>query len=199
MAIIVVGGQARNSGKTSVVSAIIAAWPERGWTAVKISAHWHEQARHPRDKAADAVCRIDEELNAGNGTDTGRYLAAGASRSFWIRVREGRMQQALASMKPVLQSSPNVIIESNGIVRYLKPELYLMALRFDIGDFKESARATLPQAHAIAAVGCGEAVAARERVRGMVAADVPVFPIPDPQKLTPELSAFIKLRMDGSA
>ena len=41
MAIVVVGGHSRSVGKTSVVAGLVAAMPERAWTAVKITQYGH--------------------------------------------------------------------------------------------------------------------------------------------------------------
>jgi len=41
-AIIVIGGNSRRVGKTSVVAGIIAGLPEYGWSAFKITQHGHE-------------------------------------------------------------------------------------------------------------------------------------------------------------
>jgi molybdopterin-guanine dinucleotide biosynthesis protein len=70
MAIVVIGGQARNVGKTGVVCGLIAAFPERCWTAIKISQHGHGVA-------------VLEEQDRTTGADSARYLAAGAARPFW--------------------------------------------------------------------------------------------------------------------
>ena len=61
--IVVVGGSARNAGKTTVICEIIAATREAQWTAIKITSHEHEPSPHG---------------------DTGRYLAAGAARAFIV-------------------------------------------------------------------------------------------------------------------
>ena len=55
MAIVVVGGQSRNVGKTSLVANLIKAVPERRWTAVKITQHEH-------DLPPDANYVIREEM-----------------------------------------------------------------------------------------------------------------------------------------
>ena len=39
MAVVVVGGQSRKVGKTSVVCGLIAALPEMRWTAIKLTQH----------------------------------------------------------------------------------------------------------------------------------------------------------------
>ena len=73
MAIVVVGGSDRNVGKTSLICGLIAPLPEFQWAAVKITSHAHG--------VRDAVW---EETAAGQGTDTARYLAAGARRAFLL-------------------------------------------------------------------------------------------------------------------
>ena len=196
MTIIVVGGHSRNVGKTSVGAAIVAAWPHYSWTAVKISSHWHSERDVPAHGDSGEICRIDEENSRDSGTDTGRYLAAGASRSFWVRIREGRLGDALPQLMPVIHSNPHVILESNGIVRYIRPDLCLMVLRYDIEDFKESARETLPYAHAIVAVNHRVALPSWEGVSSTALSGIPVFPVADLRKLTPDLMEFIKLRLD---
>ena len=192
MAIIVVGGHARNVGKTSLVSAIIAAWPERSWTAMKLSSHWHNNAPSPDVSMLDGICRIHEERVPEGDTDSGRFLAAGASRAYWIRIQNGRMQQALPHLMPLWGSSPNVIIESNGIVHYVHSDLFLMVVRSDVDDFKESASSALLKTDAIVSVGNGPSGVVRKRISEIASRDIPVFHVPEPLHLTAELKDFIR-------
>jgi len=67
MAIVVVGGSGRGVGKTALVCGLIAALPEFNWTAIKITGHDHGQPKP-----------VWEETQPGQGTDTARFLAAGA-------------------------------------------------------------------------------------------------------------------------
>ena len=190
MTMIVVGGHSRNVGKTSVVAAIIAAWPEYSWTAVKMSSHWHSDGEDKK-----AICRVDEEHDRNNGTDTGRFLAAGASKSFWIRIREGFMAQALPQLMPVLHSNPYVIIESNGIVKHIQPSLYLMVHRYDVEDYKDSARETIRQAHAVIALKYRSTTPAWKGISPDIGSAIPVFPVSDPRFLPQDLIEFIRLRL----
>jgi hypothetical protein len=185
MTTIVVGGHSRNVGKTSIVSAIIAAWPRYAWTAVKMSSHWHE----------DNGITAGKEEDRNSRTDTGRFLAAGATRSFWIRFREGRMEEALPRLAPVLNSNPYVIIESNGIVRYIRPSLYLMVHRCDVVDYKKSARETIGCVDAIVALNPMRAAPGWEGITPDLLAGIPVFPVPDPSVLPQDLIEFIRLRL----
>jgi len=195
MTTIVVGGHSRNVGKTSVTSAIISTWSQYSWTAVKMSSHWHNEAFTSDEENMEEICSIDEELAREATTDTGRFLAAGASRSFWIRIKEGRMEEALPRLSPVLESSPYVIIESNGIVRHIQPDLYLMVLSYDIEDCKESVHETLRYAHAIVAVNYSKDAPSWTRNFSHTISDIPIFPVKNPQKLPQDLKEFVRLRL----
>ncbi len=195
MTMIVVGGHSRNVGKTSVVAAIIAAWPEYSWTAVKMSSHWHSDGAASGEEDKKEICRIDEEHDCNNCSDTGRFLAAGASRSFWIRIREGCMKQALPQLMPVLHSNPYVIIESNGIVKHIQPSLYLMVHRYDVEDYKNSARETIGCAHAVVALNCGRTAPAWKEKTPDIVSGIPIFPVQDPRVLPQDLIEFIRLRL----
>ena len=82
MPIVVVGGHTRNIGKTSVVAGLIAALPGRHWTAIKITQFGHNVCSangEPCDcETADHTIAISEERSRTSGTDSARYLAAGA-------------------------------------------------------------------------------------------------------------------------
>jgi hypothetical protein len=195
MTTIVVGGHSRKVGKTSVAAAIIAAWPDYAWTAVKISSHWHDERAASTGGDGKEICRVDEEHDRNSPRDTGRFLAAGASRSFWVRILHGCMEEALPGLLPVLNSNPYVIIESNGIVRHIDPALYLMVHRYDVGDYKQSARETIGLAHAVVAVNYTRNTPVWKGISDEMGPDIPVFPVPDPRILTPDLIEFIRLRI----
>ncbi len=195
MTTIVVGGHSRNVGKTSVVTAIIAAWPQYSWTAIKMSSHWHNEGTSSDRNTKLETCRVDEECDHNADTDTGRFLAAGASRSFWIRIRDGRMEDALPRLLPVLNSNPYVIIESNGIVRHMQPSLYLMVHRYDVEDYKDSARETIRYADAIVAVNYRRTAPSWKGISSDIVSGIPIFPVPDPRVLPQDLMEFIRLRL----
>src|ERR1700734_3162545 len=129
MAIVVVGGHTRNIGKTSVVAGLIAAMPEMHWTAFKITQFGHGMCSangEPCDcTTAEHTIAISEERTGSTGTDSARYLAAGAARSFWVRTRQGDLSEAMPLIRKELALVENAIIESNSIMRFLRPDLYL--------------------------------------------------------------------------
>jgi hypothetical protein len=112
MAIIVVGGSGRGVGKTALVCGLITALTEFRWTAVKITSHNHGKS--------EAIWE-ETEPAAGQGTDTARYLAAGARRALLITAPEPCLP--LDQLQNALGHDANVIFESNRIVNHLEPDL----------------------------------------------------------------------------
>ncbi len=154
MAIVVVGGHTRNIGKTSVVAGLIAAMPEMHWTAFKVTQFGMGCARangEPCDcETAEHTVAVSEERVGGDATtDSGRYLAAGAVRSFWVRTRQGDLSEAMPRIRKEIERAENVVIESNSIMRFLRPDLYLSVLDPETSDFKDSAKYFLDRADAV--------------------------------------------------
>ena len=77
------------------------------------------------------------------------HLAAGAVRSFWVRTRQGGLSEAMPRIRKEIARAENVLIESNSILRFLRPDLYLSVLDPETADFKESARYFLDRADAV--------------------------------------------------
>ncbi len=189
MKTVVVGGHSRNVGKTSVAAALISAFPQYPWTAVKISSHRHGGIGDA------AIPDIYEEENREGSSDTSRFLAAGAFRSLWVRGGAQNLESVMQQLLPILKSSAFVLIESNRILRFIQPDLYLLVLRYDIEDFKESARQTLSQAHAIVAVDAGLAPPAWAGISPEAFEGVPVFKTSNPEEIPKELVSFVRSRL----
>lgn len=153
MALVIVGGHSRNIGKTSVVAGLIAATPERNWTAFKITQFGHGVCSangKPCDcDTGDHLLAISEERNRTSGTDSARYLAAGARRSLWVRTRQGMLAEVMPRIRAELAKAENAILESNSVLRFLRPDLFISVLDPAVTDFKESARYFLDRADAV--------------------------------------------------
>jgi hypothetical protein len=153
VAIVVVGGQTRNIGKTSVVAGLIASLPQLEWTAFKVTQFGHgicSANGEPCDCETDAhTVVVTEERSSESGTDSARFLSAGAVRSYWVRTRQGQLAEAMPCVRKELARAKNAILESNSIVRFLKPDLYLTVLDPAIQDFKPSAQYFLDRADAV--------------------------------------------------
>ena len=127
--LIVVGGHSRNIGKTSVVAGLIRALPQGNWTAMKITQFGHGVCSASGQDcdcclAPEHPYAIAQERQGGN-SDTGRFLAAGARKSYWVRTAAGQLEHAVPAIREILAASRNLIIESNSIMQFLEPQLYL--------------------------------------------------------------------------
>src|SRR6202162_4564837 len=150
MALIVIGGHSRSVGKTSVVAGLIAALPQYNWTALKITQHGHGICS-PIGEPCDCAVEYDHpdaitEESAPGSTDSARFLAAGARRSFWLRTAVGQLGTAAEVIRGIVESSENTIVESNSIMQFWKPDLYIVVLDFQTPDFKDSALRYLDRA-----------------------------------------------------
>lgn len=161
MAVIVIGGHSRSVGKTSVVAGLIGALQERGWLAVKITQFGHDVCSSDGKACGCSPGKrpwaLAEERDVTGETDTSRFLAAGARRSLWLRTHEGMLSVAMPQLRIEIAKSRNTIIESNSILRYLRPDLYITVLDPATEDFKPSAREFLDRADAVLLHGSNDA------------------------------------------
>src|ERR1022692_5144469 len=202
MAVIVVGGHSRSVGKTSVVAGLIAALPEMHWTAVKITQYGHgicSANGDPCDCATDDhAWAVTEERDRSGESDSSRYLVSGAARSLWVRTRQGMVAEAMPRLRKELAGAENAIVESNSVMRFLRPDLYLTVLDAANLDFKASAKEYIDRADAVILHdGSGD-------VAGANFSHKPVAPKPrshtrPPQYVTPELIEFVRERVRHGA
>ena len=153
MALIVIGGHSRSVGKTSVVAGLISALPEMQWTAVKITQYGHGICS-ANGKPCDCACAdhswaISEERDRSGESDSSRFLVAGAARSLWVRTEQGRLADAMPALQKRISDAHHVIVESNSILRFVEPDLYLTVLDPATKDFKNSAKEFLGRADAV--------------------------------------------------
>jgi hypothetical protein len=198
MAVIVIGGHSRSVGKTSVVAGLISALRECDWTAVKITQYGHGICSANGEACdcttADHSWAISEERNRSGESDTSRFLVAGAAKALWLRTEQGRLAEAIPALRKRLDSAANVIIESNSVVKYLRPDLYLTVLDPATADFKNSAREFLDRADAVilhdSAAGPAWQAVSLKPVEGR-----PVFRIAPPPYVTAEIVDFVRLNL----
>jgi hypothetical protein len=191
MALIVIGGHSQRVGKTSVVAGIIAALPEYRWSALKITPHGHGlESATGREKAPWAIF---EETDRTGNSDTSRFLAAGAERAFWVRTASDRLVDAMPMVQGKLAEAKNAIVESNSVIRFLKPDLYFVVVNPEVADFKPSAREFLDCADAVI-LHCRPGQADTEWVNAKLksAAKRPIFLITPPPYVTPEIVEFVR-------
>jgi hypothetical protein len=182
MAIVVVGGSSRGVGKTALVCGLIAALPEFRWIAVKITSHEHGNPRP-----------LWEESNAGQGTDTSRYLAAGAGRALLLTAQPDELGpvvcpwlQSLREQEPLA----HVIFESNRVVECVQPDLCLVVAENSRQDCKPSFSIVERQKHA---------TVAQARQDSVIAGAKPVFQLAAFEHISPEMLAWLREQMQAAA
>ncbi|HEX5282785.1 MAG TPA: hypothetical protein VFW30_01605 [Bryocella sp.] len=202
MPILVIGGHTRNIGKTSVVAGLIAALPHLNWTAIKITQFGHNVCSangEPCDcQTPDHTIAISEERDATTGTDTSRFLAAGARRVFWVRTRQGQLAEAMPRLRQLIAGSENTILESNSILRFLQPDLSLSVLDPTIADFKPSALGYLDRTDALI-LPTGTTLESLTRAWPIVSPQLlarkPLFYTTPPTYTSPELIQFVSTHL----
>jgi hypothetical protein len=203
MALVVIGGHSRSVGKTSVVAGLIAALPEFNWTALKITQFGHgicSADGKPCDCATmdDHFKAISDEKETTGESDTSRFLVAGAARSIWVRTQQGRLSEAMPDIRRRLAGAENVIMESNSIMGFVQPDLYISVLDAEQPDFKVSANEFLDRADAVI-LHQAEAAPKWDAVSLDRVAGKPRFLIEPPPYVTPEIVEFVRGRLTRAA
>jgi hypothetical protein len=198
VALIVIGGHSRSVGKTSVVAGLISAFREFDWTAVKITQYGHGICS-ANGGACDCVTRdhswaISEERDRLGESDTSRFLASGATRALWVRTEQGHLAEAMPELRNHLKNSGNVIIESNSILKFLQPDLYVTVLDPATADFKNSAREFLDRADAVI-LHDSAGRAAWQAVSLKPVKQHPMFRIAPPPYVTAEIIEFVRAKL----
>ena len=205
MPTIVIGGHTRNIGKTSVVAGLISALPQLNFTAIKITQFGHNVCSangEPCDcQTADHTIAISEERDPTTGTDTSRFLAAGARRVFWVRTRQGELAEAMPRVRKLIAESENIILESNSVLRFLQPDLSLAVLDPTIADFKPSALRYLDRTDAIilpAGATLETLTHAWPGISPRLLAGKPLFHIAPPVYTSDDLVHFVSTKLTTS-
>lgn len=174
MITVVIGGSTSGVGKTTLACALLRALPEFDWTAIKISSHDHGLS-----------APVYEEPEAGEGSDTARYLAAGARRALLVSAPGSELP--LAELQASCGSTTHALIESNRIVEHLCPDICLAIVGEEAA--KHSFASPLHRADAVIV----RSRAALDRVQAPVSACV--FCIEDFGSPMSELVAWIRGRV----
>jgi hypothetical protein len=150
--LLAVGGQCRKVGKSALVADIIRAFPERHWTAVKITPYAESgcpvNGRSCNCSPGDHPYAIREETSRSGNSDSSRFLASGAHRALWVETKDQRIQDVLPALAAELAKADHAVIESDALMRFWKPSLFVMVLDPSNPDFKDSASENLERADA---------------------------------------------------
>ena len=172
MATIVVGGRGKNTGKTSLICGILSALPEFAWTAVKVSDHEHRKTES-----------IWEETGAGQGSDTARFLAAGARRAFLLAAGTEELPEQLRQLGSKMGASGDLIFESNRIVDLIPTDVVVALQATQEGEPKPSFDRLAHLSHAEAAVADQD---------GLIPGAVPLFQLAHLEHISPQMERWLR-------
>lgn len=197
--LVIIGGHSRSVGKTSMVAGLISALPEMHWTALKVTQYGHgicSADGAPCNCAADDHSwAVTEERDRSGESDTSRFLVAGAAKVYWVRTRQGMLAEAMPRIRQTIAGAENVIFESNSLMKFIRPDLYLTILDFANLDFKDSAREFLDRADAVIVQNADGNSPAWSGISLKPVAGRPVFHIAPPEYVTGEIVDFVRARL----
>ena len=97
----------------------------------------------------------------------------------------------MPALRQRLKDARNVIMESNSVLKFLRPDLYLTVLDPATADFKNSAREFLDRANAVI-LHEAPGAPAWQAVSLKPVAGRPVFRITPPEYVTREIADFVR-------
>ncbi|GET26911.1 hypothetical protein NT017_32400 [Prolixibacter sp. NT017] len=119
---LLIAGCGRNVGKTSAGCALVKELSLKTPVyVVKISSHFHVLTDSLNVLTSEDKLMIAEETDALSGKDSSRYLAAGATRVWYVQAREESLPVLVEWLKQNISSKQPVVIESSGLGRYIHP------------------------------------------------------------------------------
>jgi len=143
-----IGAAGSGMGKTELACAIIGRFAQSSnIVGIKVTTIKVRDRRCPRGGQGCGVCSslagdfcLTEESDAQSNKDTGRLLAAGAKRVFWLRVMHTHLEQGLTALLDIVGPNAVLICESNSLRRVVEPGLFLIVKDHHTEFWKDSAR-----------------------------------------------------------
>ncbi|MBE0585276.1 MAG: hypothetical protein IH612_16145 [Desulfofustis sp.] len=128
--LLVVGGSARNVGKTDLICRLIArliSRQKRDILALKVSAVYPEETSfHGSHDHDEPPFQLFEETDRTCTKDTCRMLHAGAHRVFYLRCEDGDVLSGYLRFREAFPDTTPVICESNSLADFIRPGLLVM-------------------------------------------------------------------------
>jgi len=144
---LMIGSSASNIGKTALACALLKQVNKNcDVIGIKVTTIRDKEGRCPRGGEGCGICSslegvysIVEEFDISSGKDTARLLAAGASRVFWLRVREEHLMEGITALLDIIGHDAVSICESNSLRQVVEPGLFLMVGSRNSKNWKSSA------------------------------------------------------------
>jgi molybdopterin-guanine dinucleotide biosynthesis protein len=195
--LIVVAGAASNTGKTTLLCALLRVLAQaEEWEAIKLTrGHYRSCGKDPHACCVSDLLGAEPLIRSGRaatyalGKDTGRYWDAGASNVHWIIATDQQVEAGLAQALARVRTR-GVLLEGTSLLQFCTPDFALLAVRGDETKLKPSARKALLNGK-IDALYCEQA---EQSVPAAVRALAPALPLYTQGEL-PRLLELVKTRL----
>jgi len=150
-----IGSADRNVGKTLLACELIRRYAPSRTTlvAVKITTIHEESSPCPRGGDGCGVCGdfrgtycLEQVTEGPPNKDTTRLLAAGASKVFWLRVRDSHLAEGISALLEALPRDQPSIWESNSARLVQEPGIFLVLREKGSTRMKESCQRVIHHA-----------------------------------------------------
>ena len=134
--ILMIGGNARHSGKTSLACGVIRKFSARheliGLKVTGIKPGTDEFHGNHKDEPSQPYT-ILEETERHSEKDTSQMIQAGAARVFYIRTDDACLNEAISRFLQIAGNCP-VVCESRSLRSLVQPGVYLLMMRDLMGE-----------------------------------------------------------------
>ena len=135
--ILLVSGNGRNSGKTTLACKIIERFSkDHEITGLKISPHFHPGQKNENIIANEVRYLILQELNNNSGKDSSRMLHSGAKEVYYMQVKDDSLNDAFNTLIKTMNKNSLIVCESGGLRRLINPGAFLLLTRNDTEELK---------------------------------------------------------------
>lgn len=126
--LLIVGGTARNVGKTELACRIIKKIStETHVYALKVSTIFPDEGIYHGNHSEDSEDQsLFEETRYDTAKDTSRMLRAGAKRVFYLRSEDTGILEAFTRFRSQLPADTAIVCESNSLAGHVQPGLLVM-------------------------------------------------------------------------
>ena len=152
---ILIGSAGRNSGKTTLATALIEHFKtEYSVVGLKVTTIKERDGKCPRGGKGCGVCTsidgehdICEEKNINGNKDTSLLLSAGARKVYWLKTLKESIYSGFTEVMSSIDNNEIIVCESNSLRNIIKPGIFFMLHNSD--NIKQSAQEVIDKADLI--------------------------------------------------
>jgi molybdopterin-guanine dinucleotide biosynthesis protein A len=147
---LMIGAANRNVGKTRFACSLIEKFGSQSkLVGIKVTSmdDGSDRRCHRGVPGCNACARVAgkyeilEETDHLSNKDTGKMLACGADRVFWLRCERMHLLEGLAAVQEMVGGEAVSICESNSLRNFVEPDVFIVVARVGDVDWKDSAQA----------------------------------------------------------